>query len=602
MKNETVQTQKLSRRILWKWWASSLLLVLLTLFLVGFLTSDFLENEHIFQIKKDLLPQAILAGTLLNPLLIDPDRQNLLAARVEKLGDQVHARITVIRKDGVVLGDSYEKGSALQAMENHLQRPEIQEAMFNGTGTSIRFSESVKMRMVYLAVPVKIENELVGFVRLAVPLTELSDQTSRMKKNLFFVFLAVFISSIPVAFLFSKRLTRPLQEITQAAHSFGKGDLSQRIRIRTGDEIEFMAKSFNQMADEISLRLKEISGERSQLSAVLNGMIEGIMILNSEGMVLLTNPSLNQMFSLQGPVHKETYYYELIRHHELNELIREALADRKNQSLDISFTHPRESFFQVQASVALGGNDDENFYMVLVFHEITEMRRLERIRKDFVANVSHELRTPLTSIKGYLEALSEMESSHSEEEKKFLAILQKQSQRMENIVSDLLELARIESGKEKLQLTSISVKPFLEKTVASLYPLAEKKGQTIEIQTSEDLVLKADPDKLTRIFINLIENAIKYTPEKGKILIGSQKKNDRIELFVKDNGIGIPLVDQNRIFERFYRVDRARSREIGGTGLGLSIVKHLIEAHGGSVGVESYPNEGSTFSVRFPAS
>lgn len=173
---------------------------------------------------------------------------------------------------------------------------------------------------------------------------------------------------------------------------------------------------------------------------------------------------------------------------------------------------------------------------------------------------------------------------------------------MENIVSDLLELARIESGKEKLQLTSISVKPFLEKTVASLYPLAEKKNQTIEIQTSEDLVLKADPDKLTRIFINLIENAIKYTPEKGRILIGSQKKNDRIELFVKDNGIGIPLADQNRIFERFYRVDRARSRQMGGTGLGLSIVNHLMEAHGGSVGVESYPNEGSTFTVRFPAS
>ncbi len=600
MKSETGEFKKPFRGILWKWWSSSLLLLLLTLLLVGWLTSDLLENDHISRINKDLLPQAILTGTLLNPLLAEPADRKSLISMASKLGDQIHARITVIRKDGLVLADSYEKGSGLEAMENHLQRAEIQEALLKGTGSSIRFSDTVKMRMVYLAIPVKRENELVGFVRLAVPLTELSQESARMKAFLFFVFLAVFASSIPVAFLFSKRLTRPLQEIMQAARSFGKGDLSQRIRIRTGDEFEAVANIFNQMADEISLRLKEISGERSQLSALLNGMTEGIMILNSEGIVLLTNPLLNQMFSLQGPIQKQTFYYELIRHHDLNELIRKVLSDRKNLSLDLSFTHPRESFFLVQASVASGNRGDDDFSAVLVFHEITEMRRLERIRKDFVENVSHELRTPLTSIKGYLEALSELESSLPEEGKNFLSILQKQSDRMENIVSDLLQLAKIESGKEKLQVSAIPIKPFLEKSVSSLSPLAQKKSQTLEIHASEDLILQADPDKLSRILTNLLENAIKYTPEKGIIIVGCRKNNSWIDLYVKDNGIGIPPADQNRIFERFYRVDRARSREMGGTGLGLSIVKHLMEAHGGSIGVESYPNEGSTFTARFP--
>jgi two-component system phosphate regulon sensor histidine kinase PhoR len=601
MKNDPPPGQNRFQNILWKWWASSLFLVLVTLLLIGWISSDLLENEQISQIKKELLPQAILAGSLLSPLFSDHAQPDALARRVESLGNEVHARVTAIRIDGRVLGDSYEKGAAFELMENHLQRAEIQEAIQKGVGTAIRFSDTVKMRMVYLAVPLKNGNELIGFVRLALPLTELSQQTSRMKKDLFLVFLAVFVISIPIAYLLSKRLTRPLLMIIEAASSFGHGDLTKRIRIRTGDEIEKLANTFNQMANEISLRLKEISGERSQLSAVLNGMIEGIMILNSEGKVLLTNPSLNQMFSLHAPIQKETRYYELIRHHDLNEFIRKVLTDRNNQSIDISFTHPRESFFQVQASVAPGKQVEETFYMVLVFHEITEMRKLERVRKDFVANVSHELRTPLTSIKGYLDAISESEPSLTEEGKKFLLVLQKQSLRMENIVTDLLQLARIESGKEKLQLVSISIKSFLEKTVASLSPLAEKKGQNIEIQAPEELILQGDPDKVTRILINLIENAIKYTPESGKIVVGCQSMHDSIELFVKDNGIGIPPADQNRIFERFYRVDRARSREMGGTGLGLSIVKHLVEAHGGTIRVESYPNEGATFKVRFPA-
>jgi two-component system phosphate regulon sensor histidine kinase PhoR len=415
--------------------------------------------------------------------------------------------------------------------------------------------------------------------------------------------LALLVSlavSIPVAFFYSRKIAVPLREIEENARQFGEGDFSRRVLAPAEDEMEKAAAAFNQMADKLSVKLRETSGEQTQLSAVLNGMTEGIMIVDAGGVVRLTNPSLNKMFSLQVSYPRPTYYYELIRHHELNEFIRSVLTEKRNLSIEIAFTHPRESYFQVQASVTPQNRDKGLFFAALVFHEITELRRLERIRKDFVANVSHELRTPLTSIKGYLEALAESESSLSAEGLKFLSILQKQSERMENIVSDILQLAQIESGKEKLQKKSLSVMPVLEKTVAAVSPLANKKGQSIEILSPEPVEIRADSGMLVRIIVNLLDNAIKYTPDGGKIILGCRKGPGFVEIYVKDNGIGIPPADQPRIFERFYRVDRARSREMGGTGLGLSIVKHLMEAHGGTIRVESYPNQGSTFTARFP--
>ena len=518
------------------------------------------------------------------------------------MGEQIHARITLIRRNGVVMGDSYEKESAVLTMENHLQRPEVQEALLKGVGASIRFSETVKMPMLYLAVPVKTEDQTIGFVRLAVPLTDLSRQTAQIKQLLFFTFLAAFALSIPIGFIFSKRLTNPLHQTLIAAKRFGQGDLSQRIQVRSNDEIENLGTIYNQMADELSLQLKEISEEKSQLSAILNGMMEGIIILNSKGKVLLVNPALERMFFLRSPLSKEIHYYELLRHHELNEFIRKTLLERQNFALDIAFATPRESYFQVQASVASGKNSGADVYIVLVFHEITDIKRLERIRKDFVANVSHELRTPLTSMKGYVEALQDLGQSLPEEGQKFLVILQKNTLRMENIVSDLLQLAKIESGKDRLNLKTIPLKSFLEKTILPLLPLTVGKNQTMEVQGEEDILLEADPEKLSQVVTNLIDNAIKYTPEGGKILAGCQKQDNQIELFVQDNGIGIPNNDLNRIFERFYRVDRARSREMGGTGLGLAIVKHIMEAHGGLIKVHSQPNAGSTFTAVFPLS
>lgn len=419
---------------------------------------------------------------------------------------------------------------------------------------------------------------------------------------LLLVFFSAVAVSIPAGFLFSRRLTAPLNLLREGIHRIGKGDFNFRVRLLDSDDSEELGRGFNEMAGKLAQGWKEISEDRAKLSAILNGMIEGIIILNGEGKVLLVNPALRRMFPLALSLPEGIYYYELLRHRELNEFVREILFSRQNLSFEISFTGQKETVFQVQASVASVENYAGEIYIVLVFHEITDIKRLERVRKDFVANVSHELRTPLTSIKGYLEALQDLAPGVPDEGQKFLDILLKHARGMENIVSDLLHLARIESGKEKLQLVPISLKSFLLKTVQELSPLAEKKNQTIEVDAGEEISLEADSEKLSRLITNLIDNAIKYTPPSGKIIAGCLKKEGQIELFVKDTGIGIPPADLDRIFERFYRVDRARSREMGGTGLGLSIVKHIMEAHGGFIRVESEINRGTTFTAVFPFS
>ncbi|MBI3605699.1 MAG: PAS domain-containing protein [Nitrospirae bacterium] len=297
---------------------------------------------------------------------------------------------------------------------------------------------------------------------------------------LLLVFFSAVAVSILAGLLFSRRLTASLNLLREGIHRIGKGDFNFRVRLRDSDEFEELGKGFNEMAGKLALGWKEISEDRAKLSAILNGMIEGILILNGEGKVLLVNPALRRMFSLALSLPEGIYYYELLRHRELNEFVREILFSRQNLSFEISFTGQQESFFQVQASVASVENYAGEICIVLVFHEITDIKRLERVRKDFVANVSHELRTPLTSIKGYLEALQDLAPGIPDEGQKFLNILLKHARGMENIVSDLLHLARIESGKEKLQLAPISLKSFLLKTVQELSPLAEKKNQTME--------------------------------------------------------------------------------------------------------------------------
>ena len=357
-----------------------------------------------------------------------------------------------------------------------------------------------------------------------------------------------------------------------------------------------LGQTLNRMAEELQKKIQTLSEDRAKTLAILSGMVEGVVVLDEKGRIVLTNVSFEKMFGLSGTDWIGRYHYERLRHHPLNTLVEEVLQTGKPLSREIRIEASPRPHLQVQASVTKGAHRS----VVLVFHDITEIKRLERTRKDFVANVSHELRTPLAAIKGYLETLAEEGVDNPEQTKEFLEISKKHADRMENIVRDLLQLSRIESGLDPIRPAHIPLREAVEKNLLLLKPLAEKKGQTLSVALPPGAALRADPEKLNQVLINLLDNAVKYTPEGGKIDIRASEDEAQVTLEIQDNGVGVPKEDIHRIFERFYRVDRTRSRELGGTGLGLSIVKHIMEAHGGTVSVESEIGKGSRFILVFP--
>jgi two-component system phosphate regulon sensor histidine kinase PhoR len=395
------------------------------------------------------------------------------------------------------------------------------------------------------------------------------------------------------------------------ARQLAGGALGQRIRLRSHDEVGVLASTLNQMADQLEAKIREVSEDRAQLLAMLTAMVEGVMVLDCRGTVLQVNPALERMFRVQGAEARGRAHGEVIRHHELNRLVTQVLESRHNQGGEITLV-PSGRTVRIEASVA-GGQRENEACAVLVFHDVTELRRLEKVRKDFVANVSHELRTPLTSIKGYVEAMLDGAKDHPDEAVRFLEIIMKQSDRLNLILDDLLQLSQIESGQVQFKRESVLLHEAVERTLALIKPLADKKGHTVTVSLPPDLPPAAgDEDRLVQVLTNLLDNAVKYTPDRGTIQIAARHiaarsipaggpDQDQVELSVTDTGLGIPEADRPRVFERFYRVDKARSRELGGTGLGLAIVKHIVEAHQGQVWVEGNVPTGSRFVVRLPA-
>jgi two-component system phosphate regulon sensor histidine kinase PhoR len=346
--------------------------------------------------------------------------------------------------------------------------------------------------------------------------------------------------------------------------------------------------------------MADISEDRARLQAVLSSMVEGVLVLDRHGRILLMNEAMRRMFPLADSVVIGRSFIEVFRHHRLSELVKTVLESGQGCREEVVLLMPEEHAFSIQASVAKQGSEPD-VAAVFVFHDITELKRLERVRKDFVANVSHELKTPLTSIKGYVEALIDGAKDDPDKCAQFLGIIQKHSEGLNAILSDLLQLSTIESGVYPWKQAAIVIPEVIERAARLLRSTAERKRQTLVVGSCDGLpAIYGDPDRLTEALINLLDNAVKYTPDGGRVSIDARSTGHGVEISVTDTGIGIPPRELQRIFERFYRVDRARSRELGGTGLGLSIVKHIVEAHGGTVSVESAIGKGSRFTISLP--
>jgi len=584
------------------------------LLVAGVIAVHSLERQAIGQFSDVLDAQVKLVEYGLQPLLrvgIPPLVSSDLRESVRDLSARAAARVTLIASDGTVMADSAVADADLPTLENHKSRVEVQQAFVAGQGRDVRQSHTTGERTMYRALLVRPPNQGAPIVvRVGLPMVLVDREIAEFKQQLLLAFGIAFLITLAMTLWLARSITRPIMEIASAAQQLGSGTQLIQIRTTARDEVGFLAATLNQLTDQLHAKIDELSEDRAQLLAVLTSMVEGVMVLDSRGQVLQINPALERIFGISRVEARGRPYAELFRHQQLNDLITTMLRMGTHRQDEIVLPLTGRCL-QIEASPA-GGQRENEACAVLVFHDITELRHLEKIRKDFVANVSHELRTPLTSIKGYVEALLDGAKDDPTASAKFLDIILKQSDRLNLIITDLLELSKIESGRVSLKKELVDLRIVVERTSAIMKPLADKSRHRLVMAVDPSLPsLEGDEGRLVQVLTNLLDNAIKYTPPGGTITVSAamarpvgnaELLTNTIEICIADTGIGIPEQDRPRVFERFYRVDKARSRELGGTGLGLAIVKHLVEGHGGQVWVEANRPQGSRFIVRLPLS
>ena len=545
------------------------------------------------QIEQTLTAEARLAGELL-ARAAPASAVAELDAEADRIGDLVGARVTFIAADGAVVGDSSESLEGVARMENHASRPEVVEARLQGLGKGRRHSDTLGIDMLYVAVPVT--HPAIAFVRVALPLTDIRQQFRSVLAAIVAALALALAGAAAISWIISTRVGRRVRAIAGVAERYGTGNLSPSGLDYGDDELGTVARALDDSVQVVGRQLAEQARDHARMEAILAGMIEGVIVVDPHGRLQLANEAARRMLRLDDlPVGR--HYLESIRHPAIAELVAAALSGRAPDALQLSPPRDPSRTIMARATPASGGGAHG---AVLVLHDITDLRRADQIRRDFVANVSHELRTPLTAIRGYVEALLDTDAS-GEQGRTFLGIIARHSERMERLVKDLLRLARLDAGQETLDIISCDTRNLVQGVIGDLGPSAESRRQRIEIAVKPGAeALHGDPAKVHDALRNLVANAITYSPEDTTILIDAARADGSVELSVSDEGPGIPEEDLSRVFERFYRVDKSRARDPGGTGLGLAIVKHLIELHHGTARAENRPEGGTRVTITLP--
>jgi two-component system phosphate regulon sensor histidine kinase PhoR len=509
------------------------------------------------------------------------------------LAKETGLRVTVIARDGTVIGESDRPESDLKKIENHLQRPEVQQALHEGAGSALRKSDTIGVDLLYVAVPVR-DDKVVGFVRVAMPLVKIQETTARVLHTVGVSSLAVGLATIPILYWLSRRVTRPILQMQKAAGRMARGDFTEKAPYRVSGELGELAVALNAMSSQLEARIRELSDEKADLSAILAGMTEGVLVARPDGRIRLTNQALRQQFGITEETAGKTVL-DAFRNVPLQGLVGEVIRDGDVSARELSFLSPSERTYELSAT-RLQGSHGEVTGVIIVFHDITRMRQFENTRKEFVANVSHELRTPLSIIKGYVETLLDDQPPDADTTRQFLNTIQRHSRRLEALIADLLSISALESQQARLNFEPVSMRAAAQSVLDELARQAQERSITVWLKIPEQLpAVRADTQRLHQVLFNLLDNAIKYTQAGGHVTILATEKEGAIETAVADDGVGIGPEHLPHVFERFYRVDKARSRELGGTGLGLSIVKHIVQSHGGRVWAESQVEKGSTF-------
>jgi two-component system phosphate regulon sensor histidine kinase PhoR len=504
-------------------------------------------------------------------------------------------RVTVITSDGQVLADSQSDPST---MENHAERPEIRDALANGDGQSIRHSVTVGRDLLYYAVRIPVAGGPPMILRFASPLQTLNEELSDFRKRLWLASLVMLLVTGAASLLISRSFSDRVERLRKFSDRVAEGDFRPIEADRSGDVMEALAVSLNRTAARLDRTIRSLTEERNLSSAILGSMVEGVAVVNASERLLFANPGFAEILDLDVPPQSGSALVEVVRQTELIEAVRQVLNGDPRVETEIVTGTLRQHFFAVTVAAVSAA---ETSGAVIVLHDITDLRKLERVRRDFVANVSHEFKTPLTAIQGFAETLLAGAIDDAQNRVRFLEIILEHSQRLARLTDDLLRLSQMDADRLGLEIRGVGVQQFVESCVETAQRPAAERDLRISVNLSSRLPeIAADRRRLAEVLQNLLDNAIQYTPPGGQIMLSASADGSEVTFTVSDTGIGIPQTDQPRIFERFYRVDVARSREVGGTGLGLAIAKHLVEVHGGRIWVESEVGQGSQFHFTVP--
>jgi two-component system phosphate regulon sensor histidine kinase PhoR len=583
---------KVSRSIYWKITIPFILLVLAGMGVLGFYMVDSTRNTQLNRLQTQLTNEAKLLAEISLPAFAGQGGQSQLDSIAKATGKEIEARITLIARDGTVLGDTDQDPLT---MENHATRPEVIAALSSGVGQATRYSATLHKNMMYVAVPVMNEGQVLGIARVALPLTTVENSVNSAVVTIVSAIAIIAILVILAAAFIARMITRPVRQITKAAEEIATGKLDQQIPVRTNDEIGRLGHAFNEMSSNLRQLIGEISAERTKLRTVLANMADGVVMVDAEGKIILANQATERLFNFREKEVITRPLIEAVHDHEADEILKLCLRTGQTQAVQFESAISKRFLRAITIPIAEG----KQAGALVLFQDLTELRSLQTMRQELVGNISHELRTPIAGIKAMVETLKGSAFGDKEAASDFLTRIDGEVDRLTQMVSELTELSRIETGRAELRMAPTDLNRLMEEVVVQMNPLAEKQQVIISIDFNKDLpMVRADRERIRQTIINLIHNAIKFNHPGGKVTVSTRADAESVIVSVSDTGIGISKNDLPHVFERFYKADRARSQ--GGSGLGLAIAKHTIQAHGGDIWAESEEEKGSTFSFSLP--